>query len=365
MNKNILAISNHGFMLGGGEHSFLDLLTHLPRPWKAHAVVPEDGELKRGLAARGIDSVVIPLHPIRPWNAFQILASLMTFLRTCRKLNPDLLYCNGSRAAFYGGITGALLRLPSLWHCRIVEPDPLLDILLVRLSGRIIVNSHATAGRFKPHVIRKVRVVYNGIDLSYFKETSPDLPRPLEEGWKTILIVGRISRRKRHDVALEGFEIIARAESDAHLVCLGAMDEKEPEWWHYLLDKSRSSPFSDRIHWVGQVEDVRPWYRNAHLLILTSENESFGRVLVEAMTCGVPVVATQSGGAPEIIRNCVDGILIRPGRAEELAEAVLVLLRDNGLRNSMVRAAMERARMFSLDNHVKCMVQVFEEVSEQ
>ncbi|MBW1997081.1 MAG: glycosyltransferase family 4 protein [Deltaproteobacteria bacterium] len=365
MNKNILAISNPGFMLGGGEHSFLDLLTHLPRQWKAHAVVPEDGELKRRLETRGIDSVVIPLHPIRPWNVFKILDSLMTLARACRKLNPDLLYCNGSRAAFYGGITGRLLGLPSLWHCRITEPDPLLDILLVRLSSRIIVNSRATGGRFKPRVMRKVRVVYNGIDRCYFKETPLDPPRTLKEGWKVILMVGRVSRWKRHDVALGGFETIATAEPDAHLVCLGAMDEKEPEWWTYLLAKSRNSPFPHRIHWMGPVEDVRPWYRAARVLIMPSENEPFGRVLVEAMTCGVPVVATQSGGAPEIMRDGVDGILVSPGKADELAEAVLSLLRNENLRNSMVRSAMERAKMFSLDNHVKRMVQVFEEVSGQ
>ncbi|MBW2028786.1 MAG: glycosyltransferase family 4 protein [Deltaproteobacteria bacterium] len=362
MNRTVLAISNHGTMLGGGEYSFLDLLTHLPPPWKTYAVVPAHGELKRRLAAKGIETAVIPLPPIRPWNIIENIGSLKALARMCRTSHPCLLYCNGSRAAFYGGITGRLLGLPSLWHCRIAEPDPLLDLFLVGLNRRIVANSHASARRFRSYAKGKVSVIYNGIDPQCFDKDVPKRPGALENVWKVILMISRVSKWKRHDIALEGFEKIASVEPSAHLFFIGARDERETDWWHYLREKSRTSPYSARIHWIGPVEDMHPWYRSADILILTSEKEPFGRVLVEAMMCGVPVVATRSGGVPEIVRNGIDGILVEPGSADEVAGAVLRILRNKTLRSTLVRSARERAKLFSLDTHVRRMVGLFEEV---
>jgi glycosyltransferase involved in cell wall biosynthesis len=95
-------------------------------------------------------------------------------------------------------------------------------------------------------------------------------------------------------------------------------------------------------------------------LILTSENEPFGRVLVEGMACGIPVVATRTGGIPEIVRDGQDGLLVAPNRVGEIAEAMLKLLDDDDLRQQTSRSALERAKLFSLDAHTTQMTQVFE-----
>jgi glycosyltransferase involved in cell wall biosynthesis len=237
-----------------------------------------------------------------------------------------------------------------------------LDVILNKLCSKIVTNSRATAKRFSRHAESKVRVVHNGVNIGWLKNDSAPRPGLLEEAWKVILIAARVSRWKRHDLALTAFEKVAEADPNAHLVCVGASDVLQPEWWKYLQDISRQSPFSNRIHWIGQVDDVRPWYRAAQLLLLTSDNEPFGRVLVEAMACGLPVVATRCGGVPEVVRHGMDGLLVTSRNIDQIANAIIRILKDKALRDRFSLSAQERAEYFCLNTHMEKMVEVFESV---
>jgi glycosyltransferase involved in cell wall biosynthesis len=203
-------------------------------------------------------------------------------------------------------------------------------------------------------------VVYNGLDLQWLKENTKKNSDQIEDGWKTILVVARVSQWKRHDTILSAFEKLAKSDPKTHLVCIGAEDPLEPEWWNHLQDRTKSSIFSDRIHWLGHVDDVRPWYRVAHIFVLASENEPFGRVLVEAMACGVPVIATSSGGIPEIVRNRQDGLLVKPGSIHSMSDAIQEILQNDALRKHLTESAEKRAEIFNLNNHVSEMLQTFE-----
>jgi glycosyltransferase involved in cell wall biosynthesis len=172
-------------------------------------------------------------------------------------------------------------------------------------------------------------------------------------------MVARTSREKRHDLALSAFEIVAEGDPNTHLVCLGPRDDHDLPWWNFLQERTSQSPYSDRIHWVGQIEDVRPWYHVASLLILCSERESFGRVLVEAMACSVPVVATHVEGVPEIVRYGQDGLLVKPDSVDAMASAIKALLNDKALKRRFVLSAQKRAEYFSIDRYMANMLGVF------
>ena len=324
------------------------------------AIVPNEGELAARLNERGVATRTIPLPSVRPWNLFQIFSALNDYLRLCRKLRPFLIYSNGSRAALYGGVVGRILGIPVIWHCRVPNSDPYLDPLLTRLITKIVANSKATAKRFSSRFNAKLRVVYNGVDIHWLQDETVQSPKLVQKDWKVVLCVARASRWKRHDLVLAAFEVIAEMDRNVHLVCLGSKDKWEPEWWAHLQERTRQSPYSERIHWLGQVDDVRPWYRKACISVLVSENEAFGRVIVEAMACGVPVIAVRSGGVPEIIRHQQDGLLVAPGDMEELRAALASLLQDQSIRHRYAKSARERAQHFSLDGHVARMVEVFE-----
>jgi len=349
--------------VGGGEYSFLDLMKNLPPVWQPIAVVPEEGVLKELLNKASIKPFITPLSTIRPWTLHKILKSISNLIALTKKTKPDLIYANGPRAAFYSCVTKPFHRLPVIWHCRIADRDVKMDWLLYRLSSLIIANSHATANRFKNFSQNKLKVIYNGIDIQWLQDEAIKKPDLIQPDWKVILVVARISRWKRHDLALSAFEKIAPTDPKFHLVCVGAKDELEPRWYDYLMRKTGQSRFSDRIHWIGQVEDVRPWYKSAHILLLPSENEPFGRVLVEAMACGVPVIATRSGGVPEIVRDGIDGILVTSGDADALVKAVLRILRDESLRTHISKTTKKRAENFNLSTHVENMMEVFRHIT--
>lgn len=363
MTNIFLAISNHADLLGGGEHSFIELLSHLPPPWKPLAVVPARGHVATRIEAEQIALSVICLPSLRPWNIFAIIKGVRSYAQLCKREKARFIYANGSRAAFYGGVAGRMMNVPVIWHCRMTERDNYLDPTITRLSHIIIANSKATALRFKKELSRKVKVIHNGVNLEWLREKGIKKPDLVQEDWKVILMVSRISRWKRHDLALAAFEHIASSDPNAHLVCVGAQDPRESQWWASLQRKSHSSPFSSRIHWIGAADDIRPWYRAASILLLPSMNEPFGRVLVESMAVGVPVVAMRSGGVPEIVRHGKDGLLVTHANASELGSACLRLLGDAALREMLGQSSRERSEMFGLENHIRKMVEVFEEAS--
>jgi glycosyltransferase involved in cell wall biosynthesis len=348
-------------MLGGGEHSFYDLLGHLPDSWDVISTVPKNGDLEHKLRRKKINTFVIPMPAVRPWRLTNNLACLKSYLSICKIHHPQLIYANGSRAAIYGGVVGKFLKIPVIWHCRVADTDRILDPLLTKLCDRIIVNSNATASRFGKHILPKLKVIHNGINISWFEKQQNQKNSLIDSEWKVILMVARASRWKRHDVALSSFEKIAHLDRKIHMIFIGNKDEFELEWWRHLQNMTRRSRYSNRIHWIGHIDDVRPWYRAADLLLMPSKNEPFGRVLVEAMACGVPVVAVRSGGVPEIVRHQKDGILVQNGHSHELAGALKRLLQDDAARQKMGRSGKERAKEFDLESHLKAISDAFKE----
>ena len=85
--------------------------------------------------------------------------------------------------------------------------------------------------------------------------------------------------------------------------------------------------------------------------------------MVEAMACGLPVIAACSGGVPEVVRHGKDGFLVAPGEEKEFSAAVNRILSDEALRRRIGQSARERAELFDLDNHVKNMLSVFDEIT--
>jgi glycosyltransferase involved in cell wall biosynthesis len=123
------------------------------------------------------------------------------------------------------------------------------------------------------------------------------------------------------------------------------------------LQKALSPSVAERVSFVGPVpyREMAVRYGRAHLLVCPSVwNEPFGLPVVEAMACGLPVVATRSGGIQDIVRHEETGLLVERGNVEELAEAMTGLLADPTRRESMGRAGRARAvEQYSWDRVVR------------
>ena len=190
----------------------------------------------------------------------------------------------------------------------------------------------------------RVRVVHNPVDLD---EIAAAARQPIDPAhaalWRPPVIVaaGRLADVKNYPLLIEAFALV-RQRTAAQLFILGQGDQEQA-----LRELIRARGLSDVVHLCGF--HVNPWkyVARADVFALTSRYEGFGNVLVEAMACGVPVVATSSAGTREIVSAGEDGLLVDRHEPVAVAAALDVLLNDAALRERMSQTARRHAERYS------------------
>jgi glycosyltransferase involved in cell wall biosynthesis len=196
------------------------------------------------------------------------------------------------------------------------------------------------------HAGQRVHVVYHGTDTSRFH---PDGRRP-EPG--RILSVGRLVPKKGFDCLVDALGILASRRDDFRCEIVGGGPLREP-----LEHRIAAGPLRSlvQIHGSRLQEEILGEYRRAGLFVLAplmtedGDRDGIPNVLVEAMACGVPVVSTRLSGIPELIEHGREGLLVEPGDAAGLADAIDLLLSDPELARSFVVAGRRKVeRLFDV-----------------
>jgi glycosyltransferase involved in cell wall biosynthesis len=222
-----------------------------------------------------------------------------------------------------------------------------------------------------PQFASRCQTLYNGVDISTFtNENHQSTPNANET--KQLLFVGRVSPEKGVHVLLKAFQNVLRQYPHAQLKIVGHQgalpieyivalsdDPKEKNLRRFyrtdyisFLKTRLSSSDASHVSFTGTLTHqlVAKLYGGADVCVVPSVvNEPLGMPVIEAMAEGVPVVATKGGGIPEIVADGKTGLLVERGDASALAESILRLLTDGELRNSIVRAGREQAKVFSWD----------------
>jgi glycosyltransferase involved in cell wall biosynthesis len=202
--------------------------------------------------------------------------------------------------------------------------------------------------------------VYHGIDMSLFSDGTPR-PAPAEP--YRILTIARLTAKKGLPTVLKA---LARLKQDGvafRYTLIGDGDDREA-----TLDLIARLGLSDRARWLGTLphDVVREHYRQADLFALGCEvapngdRDGIPNVLVESLAMGVPVVATRVSAIPEIITEGATGLLVEPGRVDQMAAAMLRGLSDGALRTRLIRTGRQRVQA-AFDNAalVKALVDIF------
>jgi glycosyltransferase involved in cell wall biosynthesis len=173
-------------------------------------------------------------------------------------------------------------------------------------------------------------------------------PVAFPEDAKLIVFVGRLEPRKGVDLLMSAAAQILAADLRAHLILAG----KESAEWPLPRSADMSPDIAGRIHIVGEVDDsTRDKLLNAaYCVVFPSRYESFGLVPLEAFVHGAPVVATNAGAIPEVVIAGECGLLFEPENSGSLADCVIRLLTDTGLRNLLSAGAKQRVRRLSSRN---------------
>jgi glycosyltransferase involved in cell wall biosynthesis len=207
-----------------------------------------------------------------------------------------------------------------------------------------------------------IEVVYNGVDLARFdRPPTGDLRAELglRPDQPVVLCVARLLPNKGQSYLVEAAPEILEHFPDAHFIFAGDGDERVA-----LEGRTASLGLTGRFSMIGFRADVEDVMRAGDIFVLPSLAEGFSLSLVEALAAGLPAIATQVGGAPEVIEDGMNGFLVPPGDARALARAVQrALALDAATRQRMSVAARATAARYSVQAMADRMVALYQKVS--
>ena len=187
----------------------------------------------------------------------------------------------------------------------------------------------------------RFEVIPNGTDTEKFRQGDSGEARRelgLPEAGCFLGVVGRFVETKRQLFMLDVFQIAASSNATLRLVLVGKGGHLEEQ----VRSRSLTHPFSDRIHWMGLRDDMPIVYRALNLMVVPSVNEGMSNAVLEAMACGVCVVANRACGMSEIICDGQDGCLFEMSNVENVAEKILDLVVNEVLRDKLRLAARRK-----------------------
>lgn len=324
--------------ISGAENSLLNLVQGLDRArFTPYFILGEEGALADELRSRGIGVYIREFPRVR---CVAGVARACAFVRgIIREKDIRVVHSNSIRTHLYAAMA-ARGRAKVVWHQRNLLTNELVDPdrLFAFLPDRIVCNSAAIAARFASggRIPAKVIVVMNGVDTAAFNpEAGPGLRRELGIAADEFVVgmASRFNAEKGHEIFLDAARLLVEREPRRKwrfLVAGGAVFSKDAEREGALKEAARRKGLEDKVTFCGFRTDMPRVYGAMDIFVLAARAEPCGRVVLEAMASGKPVVATSGGGTPEMITDGETGFLVPPGDAAAIAEKVLFLAGHTG-----------------------------------
>lgn len=331
--------------LGGAELSLADVASHHRHACKVALL--QDGPFRQLLEDRQVPVQVLQanLASVRKdsglLSAIGGFGSLVPLVLQTMHLSQtyDVIYTNTPKALVVGALAGCLSRRPVVYHLRdIISADHfsapnrrLLITLANRFTVQIIANSEATQAAFiaaggDP---KKVCVVYNGFDAEQYrpKQTAQNQPaiNPVRQtlGLQNKFVVGHFSRLAPWKGQHVLIEALTHCPDNVVALLVGDALFGEDDYVADLRQQIKTLNLSHRVHLLGFRTDVPELMQACDLIAHTSTApEPFGRVIVEAMLCQRPIIASAAGGAVELIDHGQTGWLCPPNAPDKLAALI-------------------------------------------
>ena len=360
----------HGLpAIGGAERDLLALLTSLDREkWDLQVACPATGPLRQAL-----DGCSVPVVPITlpPWRK---LSSLMARYGAVRQLSqllarvePSLIHVNDLWWVPHTVQAVAALPqpVPVIAHVRQeVQPAKVRQYELDRVGHVVAVSQRVEKDLLAGGLSRQVvSTIYSGVDLRSLGVLEGSGIRAEWGIPNDAMVLGTVANLlplKGYEVMLAAFPAILAAIPTVHYLIIGGGGA---EYCARLNAIAVERGISERVHFAGFQESVASYLSALDLYVHPSLKEAFGLAVVEAMAMGKAVVATTTGGLPEVVAQGETGLLVPPGDVESLAATVVSLLKDRVRREQMGICGRARAHeRFSLDASVRHMEQLYGEV---
>ena len=325
--------------LGGAELSLLDLAKF----YRDFCLVSlfADGSFKTALEQNQVPVHILSTQSLKIskdsnfWQSIGNIGHLIPLIMEVASLSRDydLIYANTQKAMVVGAMARFLTKKPLVYHLRdILSPEhfsrlnrKLAISLANNLASLVVANSQATKTAFiesggKEHL---VEVVYNGFALDRYRhqyDRATQLRQELNlEGRYVVGHFSRLSPWKGQHILIEALT----HSPNTTAILVGDALFGEDKYVARLHQQVKDLGLGDRVRFLGFRNDIPQLMSMCDLVVHTSTApEPFGRVIIEAMLCGTPVIAAAAGGAVELIENQRTGWLTTPGDVGELADTI-------------------------------------------
>lgn len=208
--------------------------------------------------------------------------------------------------------------------------------------------------------LENIRLIPRSVDLARFAFHPPSLESKKEP---VVVMIGRVTPIKGQIYFLKALSIVLRSISFVKGWIVGGVSPGKERYMEELEVCVRRLGLKDSVHFLGNQRNVPEVLSQADLLVMPSiVQEAFGRVIVEAQACGVPVIATKVGGVAEIVKDGETGLLVYPRDAEALADAIIRVLKDPVFARALAQNARKNVEQkYSLEKMAQDTIKVYEE----
>lgn len=348
--------------IGGGEKHLADLANSLSRRGHdVYAALIPSSPLRPELSALPEQNILeIPMR-----NSLNVV-SAMKLGRFVRENQIEIIHAHVARDYPLAALAAGLAPGSHLILTRhVLFPLTKIHTLTLRRVARVIAVSQAVADGLRAQNIfepDKIVVIHNGVDLNRFVQSREAVPYDQSRPRMKLRVgtIGHLAPIKGHDDLIRAAAIICAERDDIEFVIAGEDKSSSGEHRRNLESLIEELGLGEQVRLVGWLEHVEPLLRTLDLFVSAAHSEPFGLAIIEAMASGVPVIATMSEGAREIVEADKTGKLVPVADVEAIAKAISGLLADKSecdrLRIGAQRAVAAR---FGLERMVEATEDVY------
>jgi glycosyltransferase involved in cell wall biosynthesis len=351
---------------GGAQEHVYSLMKRLDTSrYEASVVSLSTGSAVRKLQREGFDVRVIDEA-----DDAVAVGALVAYLLHVR---PDVIHTHMYRADIIG--TKAAIALGESGHhrpyvvstvhssrIRSAEDKETLRALTPQIDQLIAVSKaieHKIAHEHRDGA--PVRLIYNGVDLERYDHQEPCCTLRddygMEPGSQIVGVVARLEPEKGHQTLLDAWPLVLRHVPDAYLLIVGEGSRRD-----FLEQQAQANRVAHRVVFTGRRDDVPAVTAALDVAVLPSHREAQGLSILEAMALSRPVVASDVGGIPEMIEDGVTGLLVPHDNPEALAAAIVRLLTNHALADTLARAGHDLVHdRFCVELMVKAVEDIYDE----
>lgn len=379
--------------IDGAEVVLLNLVINMHQDrFEPLVVCGSEGQLVDKLKSQNIQVCVLKMREINKltfdvggvslFNPFSALFTAiygviygLKFYLFLKKNQVDIVHTNTLLSNLFGSIPTKLAGKKLIWHEHNIQPPGIrrivINVMARLFPDRIIAISNAVRSVYSSIPDSpKMSTIYNGIDLSKFHaikthEQGIRAEFSIPSDFQIVAITAVLRPWKGHKVFLYAAKkVLASVKNVKFLIVGDEVFNKDIGYKESLVNLASELGIEKDVIFTGFRTDIPQILSGINILVSTSIlPEPFSLIILEAMASGKPVVATRTGGVPEVVEDKVTAILVEPENSEQLSKAILKLLEDREASEKMGRAGRKRAEeLFSIQRFICDVEKVYADV---